>query len=320
MHKFKSILKTKLIAAPLAGISCAPFRVLPFLMPKSYSRPDYSCTEMLSAKHIASGAQQNPRFIKKDPREGTLCVQIAAETEREAAIAAEFAIEQIGADILDLNCGCPKPKIRKKGLGSKLLSDSKQIARIINAMQLDATPVTVKIRIDSTFDSYNSDVAKSIEDAGASAIIVHGRHWTEDYNNPINYEQIASIKNSVTIPVIANGNVSCETSAKKMLELTNCDALMIGRATIGNPWVFEEISSALNGKSFTRPTKNEIKRVLLSHVCGVVDLIGERPAIFQARRLCKHYFPLEEDFILSSKVLRTMLELKECLDSKISDS
>ena len=270
MQDFKDFLQTKLIAAPLAGISCAPFRVLPFLLDENYARPDYSCTEMLSAKHIASGAQQNPRFIKKDPREAKLCVQIAASTEREAAIAAEFAIEKIGADILDLNCGCPKPKIRKKGLGSSLLSESKQIAAIIKAMQLSpAVPVTAKIRIDSEFDNYNTDVAQAIADAGASALTVHGRHWTEDYTVPINYAQIAAIKQHLSIPVIANGDVNDFASAEKMFNETNCDAVMIGRGMLGKPWLFAEINAKQNNKKFVMPNTNSIKHLLLSKMALV---------------------------------------------------
>jgi tRNA-dihydrouridine synthase B len=318
MTSIQTMLQNKLIAAPLAGISCAPFRVLPFLLKASYARPDYSCTEMLSAKHIASGAQQNPRFIKKDPREGPLCVQIAAETEKEARIAAEFAITAIGADILDLNCGCPKPKIRKKGLGSKLLEDSKTIAKIIKAMQIDSTPVTAKIRIDSRYDNYNTDVAKAIEDAGAAALTVHGRHWTEDYCVPINYTQIADIKSSISIPVIANGDIYDAASAKKMFIATNCDALMIGRAAIGRPWVFAEIAAKLTDTEFEKPSAIEIRSLLLLHVHGLANLIGEVAATLQARRFCKHYFPEEHEFINATKQVSSIEDIEHCLDKFIS--
>ena len=314
MTAIERLFKTRLIAAPLAGISCAPFRVLPFLLNANYARPDYSCTEMLSAKHIASGAQQNPRFVKKDPREGPLCVQIAAATEYEAAIAAEFAINKIGADILDLNCGCPKPKIRKKGLGSKLLADSKMIAKIIKAMQItNEVPVTAKIRIDNNCDDNDTEVVKAITDAGASALIVHGRHWTDDYSTAVNYAQIAAIKHNTTIPVIANGDVRDYKSAKQIFDLTGCDAIMLGRATIGQPWIFAEISASLGATKFNKPHNTEIKDLLLQHVNGVADLIGETAAILQARRFCKHYFPNADSFIEQSLQINSLADLEKCL-------
>lgn len=278
--------KKKLIQGPLAGYSCAPFRELA----EKCGQPDFCCSEMLSAQHIYHNAKQRKRYRYKSPHEGLLCVQLAGDKPEVLAYAAQKAVSW-GADFIDLNCGCPKPKIRKKSLGSRLLEDSEQLHQLVLALKHAVqVPVLVKIRIDSdSGDHFNHEVAHAIESAGADAITVHGRHWTEDYGVPVNYQDIAQIKSLVKIPVIANGDIKDTASAKKMFSETNCDALMICRAGVGQPWLFEKINQELQGRIYTPPSLAEIGALFLTHVQGLIELDSERIALLESRKLGKYY-------------------------------
>jgi tRNA-dihydrouridine synthase B len=276
----------KLIQAPLAGFSCAPFRKLAH----QWGQPDFCCSEMLSAKHIASGSIQRKRYYYKDPAEGPLCIQLAANDPNDLAIALD-AVLQWGPDMIDLNCGCPQPKIRKKRYGSQLLADSAKLGQLIKTMKsLTPIPVLVKIRVDNrSGDDYNQSVAAAVQEAGADAITVHGRHWTEDYDVPVSYRDIAAIKQAVSLPVIGNGDVFDTASARRMFEETGCDALMIGRASVGQPWIFDQIACELENKSYATPDLDEIGRIFLAHVQGLMGLEGEKIALLQSRKLLKYY-------------------------------
>lgn len=287
------IFKKKLIQAPLAGYSCAPFRVLA----QQWGQPDYCYTEMLSSQAIASGNAERKRYRYKSPEEGMLCAQLAGDKPEILAYAAQKTIDW-GANLIDLNCGCPQLKIRKKNFGSSLLSNSKHLYRLVSAIKAAVTvPVFVKIRVDaSSDDHYNQDVAQAIEAAGADALTVHGRHWTQDYDVAVSYQDIAYIKSIVKIPVIGNGDVSDTASAKKMFSETNCDAVMIARASVGQPWIFEQIHQELQGNIFTPPTLSEISEIFLAHVKGLMELESERTALLQSRKFVKYYFRKHIDY------------------------
>lgn len=281
------IFNKKLIQAPLAGYSCAPFR----LLAEQWGKPDYCYTEMLSANAIASGNCHRKRYHYKSPMEGKLCAQLAGEKPEILAYAAQKAVSW-GADFIDLNCGCPQPKIRKKSLGSSLLANSEHLYQLVTALKAAVSvPVFVKIRVDSSSgDHYNTDVAKAIEAAGADVLTVHGRHWTQDYDVAVSYQDIAFIKSIVKIPVIGNGDVYDTASAKKMFSETNCDAIMIARASVGQPWIFEQIHQELQGNIFTPPTLQEIAEIFLAHVKGLMELESEKTAVLQSRKFVKYYF------------------------------
>lgn len=286
MPYMMNIFKKKLIQAPLAGYSCAPFRE----MATFWGTPDFCCTEMLSAQHIFNESQQRKRYSYKSPREGLLCVQLAADSSEELVYAAQKSLNW-GANLIDLNCGCPQPKIRKKCLGSRLLEDSERLHVLVSDLKKSVNiPVLVKIRVDHQSDDvYNQDVAQAIEAAGADAITVHGRHWTEDYDVPVSYKDIAQIKDIVKIPVIGNGDIHDTASAKKMFAETGCDAVMIGRASVGQPWIFEKIHQELQGNTYTLPTLTEIGDIFLTHVRGLIELEDEKIALLQSRKLGKYY-------------------------------
>ena len=245
---------------------------------------------MLSAHHIFSGAKQKERYQYKSPDEGKLCVQLAGDEAHILAYAAQQAVSW-GADFIDLNCGCPQPKIRKKNFGSRLLANSEHLYGLVSALKTAVNvPVLVKIRVDAkSGDQYNQDVAQAIEAAGANALTVHGRHWTHDYDIPVSYHDIALIKDAVKIPVIGNGDIMDTASAKRMFSETGCDAVMIARASVGQPWLFEQIHQELQGNVFIPPTLAEIGEIFLEHIRGLMALENEKSAILQSRSLGKYY-------------------------------
>src|SRR3989338_4905797 len=245
----KKTFDSNLIQAPLAGVSCAPFRELVC----QFGSVAYCCTEMLSALHIANDSDRSPRYQSRAPIEKNLCWQLSSNKPDVLARASEYAIKN-KADILDLNCGCPQPKIRKKGCGSQLLADEKKL-----------------------------------EEAGANASMMHGRHWTHDYDIACQFEAIANVVASVKSPVIGNGDINNAKDLNIFFENTQCAGFMIGRASVGQPWLFQQIACELAGKSFQAPTLSEVGKLFLQHVSGLIALDGERNAIFQSRKLGKYY-------------------------------
>lgn len=273
-----------LIQAPLAGISCAAFRAL-F---SYYRQPAYAVTEMISAQSILKQQTLKSRYLARSEREGPWAIQLSgydAAHLREATLIAEAH----QPDLIDLNCGCPKPKIRGKGSGSALMDEPKRLAEVVSAMRSATNlPLTVKIRVaGQTQDRTYIEAAKVIEACGADAIIVHGRHHTEGYDVAANYHQIAEVVDLVNIPVIANGDVSDPASMAKCFAETNACAIMVARGSIGKPWLFKQL---LEGSS--EPDFVEIHQVFKEHINQLALLeASEHTALLQARRLLKWYFP-----------------------------
>ncbi len=302
-----------LIQAPLAGVSCAPFRELVW----RFGGVAYCCTEMLSAQHLAQNIDRSPRYHTKFQTEGPLCWQLSGNKPDVLARASARAIE-LDADIIDLNCGCPQPKIRKKGCGSRLLQDEKHLAMLVNALRQDPTiPVTVKIRIDAGFGEFcDVSIAKMCEQAGIDALIVHGRHWTHDYTTPVQTDAIAKIVASVSIPVIANGDVENAASLQRVFNATNCAGFMIGRASVGRPWLFQKIVSELKDENFAKPSQSEIGQLFLQHIEGLIKLDGEHQAILQCRKFGKYYareMLNKDEFLLQLYRAKTLGAVENCV-------
>lgn len=275
-----------LIQGPLAGYSSAPFRKLFY----QFTPPAYCVTEMISAKSLVGNKNFNSRYLWRDPAEKNLCYQLSgncAQTLREAT----RIVTDLGADLIDLNCGCPKPKIRKKQSGSYLLSKPDQIAEIVAAMKSATTvPITVKIRSDGhSREHHHLAVAQAIADAGADALIVHGRHWTEGYETACQLEQISEIAAAVTIPVIGNGDIRNMVDLKKMLA-TGCAGVMISRAGTGKPWIFEQLLQEISGKNYITPTLNDIMFLFQQHLAGLTALENKHKASLEIRKLLPYYF------------------------------
>lgn len=275
------------IQGPLAGVSCAPFRRLTWL----YGKPAFSCTEMISCKTlIHTPLSMQKRFITKDPDEGPVCFQLSGNNPKELAQAVKI-ITDAGADLIDLNCGCPVKKIRSKGAGSSLLVNPSLLYQLITAMkQNTSVPVSIKIRVDAGLDhKFNSDVAAVVQDAGADFLTVHGRHWTQHYETPCQYDEIQFFVDKLSIPVIGNGDVACLASLKKMYA-TGCAGVMIGRAGVGQPWLVQQLVSEMKGEQFILPSFEEVGSIYLDHVLRLITLLGnEKFAIFQARKFAKYY-------------------------------
>lgn len=274
------ILPNRLIQGPLAGFSCSPFRELFY----QFGPPAYTVTEMISAHDVVHKHDLNSRYLYRANTEKILCYQISGQDSVLMAQAA-LRLESLGADLIDLNCGCPKDKIRKKGAGSALLENPKQLATIIETVRKAITiPLTVKIRIQGT--ALDFELAKMIEEAGADALIVHGRRWIDDYDTPSDFAQIAKIKKQISIPVIANGDIAEQQNLHQAFTQTDCDAYMIARAGTGKPWLYQ---SLLEAKPFLADWKM-IKALFMQHLQGLASLEGEFKAVLQSKSLVRYYF------------------------------
>src|SRR3989338_8506306 len=220
-----------LIQGPLAGYSCAPFRRL-F---RHFIRPAFAVSEMISAQDVLNKHQTNSRYLYRADDEGILAYQIAGHNPATMAAAAE-KLQDLGADLIDINCGCPKAKIRQKGAGSALLDKPLQLIQLVSQVKARLQiPLTVKIRINHL----ESDrlLVKALAENGADAIIIHGRRWQDDYDVANNFQHIAQLKAAISIPVIANGDISDQSSLAQAMKNTGADGFMISRAGTGKPWL-----------------------------------------------------------------------------------
>lgn len=279
-------LPSNIVQAPLAGYSCAPFRKLIH----QFGGCGYATTEMISAKNLARGVEQPKRYCYKDPEEGYLCYQLSGDEPDDLAKAVEIVMA-FGADLIDLNCGCPQRKIRKKGCGSKLLADPNHLYHLLRAIrQTTDLPCSAKIRVDGdSEESYNIEVADAIVSAGMDFMIVHGRHWTERYDVACRYAEIKTLVDYASIPVLANGDVSDYDSYYEALAQTGAAGVMVARGGIGRPWLFKAIEARALGQPPLAIDANLQQQLLQQHIDGLIELEGEHIALLQARKLTPYY-------------------------------
>ena len=268
-----------IIQGPLAGVSCAPFRLLTW----QHSQPAFSCTEMISCKTIIHQPHLATRFIKKDPDEGPVCFQLSGNDPKELAEAVKRVTDH-GADLIDLNCGCPVKKIRSKGAGSSLLTDTTQLYALISAMKAHThVPISIKIRVQGkSNDTFHREVSTVVNDAGADFLVVHGRHWTEHYETPCHHDDIQFFVETLNIPVIGNGDIACITSLKKMFA-TGCAGVMIARAGVGQPWLIKKLIAEVTQTSFSLPTLTDISAMFIQHIEQLTILLGNEKFSFCRR-------------------------------------
>lgn len=274
-------LSNALILAPMAGVTDLPFRLL-----CKEQGAGLLCTEMISAKAILYKNKNTKSLMKILPRERPVSLQLfGSEPEVMGLIAAQ--IEEKPFDILDINMGCPVPKVVNNGEGSALMKDPGRVRAIVTAVvRAVKKPVTVKIRKGFDKSSENAvEIAKIIEDCGAAAVAVHGRTREQYYAGEADWEIIRKVKEAVRIPVIGNGDVDSPQKAAALVEQTGCDGIMIGRAARGNPWIFHRINTYLEkGELVKEPDRREIAEMMLRHARLQVELKGEYTGIREMRK------------------------------------
>lgn len=269
------------VLAPMAGVTDLPFRRL-----CKEQGAGLICMEMVSAKAISFHNKNTEALMEIDENEHPVSMQLfGSEPELMAEVAK--SIEERPFDILDINMGCPVPKVVNNGEGSALLKDPKRIREIVSAVShAIKKPVTVKVRIG--FEGYPVDIteiAKIIEDCGAAAIAVHGRTRQQYYSGTADWEAIRKVKETVGIPVIGNGDVNSPEKAEALLKETGCDAVMIGRAVRGNPWIFREMNHYFKtGELLSRPGAGEIREMILRHARAQIEVKGEFTGIREMRK------------------------------------
>ncbi|MGA2654392.1 MAG: tRNA-dihydrouridine synthase family protein [Gammaproteobacteria bacterium] len=304
---------SNIVQGPLAGVSCAPFRALTL----TWGKPAFSYTEMISCYTLThTNIQRQQRFIQKVPGE-TLCFQLSANHPKELGLATKI-VTDYGADLVDLNCGCPVKKIRSKKSGSFLLSDAGKIYQLIRAMKENTNcPVSIKIRVDANSDdNFNQEIANAVNDAGADFITVHGRHWTQGYDVNCSYNDIQFFANALNIPVMGNGDVACLASLKKMLA-TGCAGVMIGRAGVGQPWLIQQLIAEFNHLPYSIPDNKIIGELFIEHILGLSELLkNEKFAVLQARTFAKYYarrIAQKQEFCAAFMECESILQAQEII-------
>ena len=261
------------VLAPMAGVTDLPFRLL-----CREQGAGLLCMEMVSAKAISYHNKNTIALLKIAPGENPVALQLfGSEPELMAEVAA--SIEDLPFDILDINMGCPVPKIVNNGEGSALMKDPALAGKIVESItKAIKKPVTVKIRKGFTEDSVNAvEMAKRLEASGAAAIAVHGRTREQYYSGKADWEIISQVKEAVSVPVIGNGDVDSPEKAKALLDETGCDGIMIGRAAEGDPWIFKRVNHYLEtGELLPLPTREERREMILRHAKMQLDEKGIR--------------------------------------------
>ncbi len=281
-------LNKRIIQSPMAGCTDLAFR----LLAREYGM-ELAFLEMVSSEALVRDSRKTADLLKTSEKDRPLGAQLVGCNPETMAEAAEM-IEGMGFDLLDLNLGCPVPKITSPGGGSALLKDPEKAKTIFNAVmkKVKRIPVTVKMRLGFSDGSGQEAaiIAKHAEDAGFSAVAVHGRTREQRYTGIANWEAIARVKQAVKIPVWGNGDVFSGESAIKMLKTTGCDGVMVGRGALGNPWLYKNIESAMNGEPVFQPQLADLKKAVLRHLELEEATEDPRSAQLKSRRIACWYF------------------------------
>ena len=307
-------LENNILLAPMAGISDLPFR----LICKKFG-PGLVETEMVSSKALFYNDDKTKLLLNTKNEKRPISMQIFGSDEESLGFAAKYVSEL--ANIIDINMGCPAPKVTKNGDGSSLLLDLEKASKCIDAVVKNSSvPVTLKIRLGWTKDQLvATDIAKIAEEKGVKAIIVHGRTRSEYYSGKADLEEIKKVKEAVSIPVIGNGDIVDEESALNMFEQTGVDGIMIGRGAIGNPWIFERVKYYLeNGKKMPKVPLKEKFDMIKEHFLLEIQEKGEYTGIREFRKHMAYYtkgLPDSSEFRCKINSLESEGEILDALNN-----
>ena len=315
------VIKNPVVMAPMAGISDTSYRKI---IKEMGAGLIYA--EMVSDKAIAFNNEKTLKMLKMSDEERPIAQQIFGSDKESFVTAAKRVEEVMHPDIIDINMGCPVPKVALRAqAGSALLKDIPKIKEIVSAVVNSVSvPVTVKIRSGWDENHVNAvEVAKAVEEAGASAIAIHARTRSQGYSGKANWDIIKDVKEAVSIAVIGNGDVVSVEDFKNMMEYTSCDAVMIGRGCIGNPWLINDCVNAYNNKPLKEVTIKDRIEMIKRHLSMLIEDTNEKVAILEMRTHLMYYFK----YLLNSKPYKVKLcqaknqkEVVAILDDYLQDN
>ncbi|MCF6094672.1 tRNA dihydrouridine synthase DusB [Microaerobacter geothermalis] len=281
------VLNNNVVLAPMAGVCNPAFR----LIAKEFGT-GLVCAEMVSDKAILHGNERTIRMLYVDEREKPLSLQIFGGDKDSLVEAAKIVDTETNADIIDINMGCPVPKITKCDAGAKWLLDPRKIEEMVSAVvKVVHKPVTVKMRMGwDNQHIFAVENARAVERAGGQAVTIHGRTREQMYSGKANWDIIKEVKEAVSIPVIGNGDVFSPEDAKRLIDHTGCDGVMIGRAALGNPWMlYRTVHYLTKGELLPEPTAKEKINIALLHMDRLIKIKGEKMAVLEMRKHAAWY-------------------------------
>ncbi len=285
-------LNNNIILGPMAGLTDRPFRII-----CEKFNPGLVVTEMCSSKALMYNDNKTKLLLNTTNEKRPVAVQIFGSDAYSIAFATKYINDRNLANIIDINMGCPAPKVVKNGDGSKLLLEPEKVYEITkSAVENSNIPITVKIRTGWDSEHITAvEVAKNIERAGASAITIHGRTRSQFYSGEVKLSLIKEVKEAVKIPVIGNGDICNFEDAERMFKETNCDGIMISRASLGNPWIFENMINQFEDKQIRKISNEEKLQIILEHIELEVKEKGEYTGIREMRKHLSYYIRGEQN-------------------------